>query len=158
MSYSGRAKTLPISQWLDEAIENALPVFIYFENYGILDSAVYLPRFLEDLKKNPDDPRIRTINAMFKHVQLTAAEIEDLGEEQTALRRAAGQSVTQAMIRREQKRKEIANCEAEFGVARHLKKVQKMVRTTEKNTRSSIRQTDNISAYGYRMIEGPMLI
>ena len=103
----GRAKTLPISQRLNEAIENALPVFIYFENYGILDSAVYLPRFLEDLKKNPDDPRIRTINAMFKHVRLTAAEIEALGKEQTALRRAAGQSVTQAMIRRERERKEL---------------------------------------------------
>ena len=103
----GRAKTLPISQRLNEAIENALPVFIYFENYGILDSAVYLPRFLEDLKKNPDDPRIRTINAMFKHVRLTAAEIEALGKEQTAVRRAAGQPVTLAMVQRERDRKEL---------------------------------------------------
>lgn len=37
------AETLPIPQQLDAAIEEALPVFIYFENYGILDSAVYLP-------------------------------------------------------------------------------------------------------------------
>ena len=151
----GRAKTLPISQWLDEAIENALPVFIYFENYGILDSAVYLPRFLEDLKKNPDDPRIRTINAMFKHVQLTAAEIEDLGEEQTALRRAAGQSVTQAMIRREQKRKELRTVKLNSASLDISRKFRKWFGQQRKH---KIRQTDNISAYGYRMIEGPMLI
>jgi hypothetical protein len=60
----------PIPDRLDAAIEDALPVFIYFDNYGILDSAVHLPRFLEDLKRLPDEPRIRTINAMFKHVKL----------------------------------------------------------------------------------------
>ena len=54
-------------------------MFIYFENYGILDSAVYLPRFLENLAAEPKEPRVRTINAMFKHVQLTAQEISDLG-------------------------------------------------------------------------------
>ena len=60
-----RAKTAPLLPQLDEAIESELPVFIYFENYGILDSAVYLPRFLEDLERLPDEARIRTINAMF---------------------------------------------------------------------------------------------
>ena len=37
-----RAQTTPLSQQIDEAVEVALPVFIYFENYGVLDSAVYL--------------------------------------------------------------------------------------------------------------------
>ena len=66
-------------------------MFIYFENYGILDSAVYLPRFLEDLATGPEEARVRTINAMFKHVQLTAQEVADLGKEDAATAKIAGQ-------------------------------------------------------------------
>ncbi|MYA07535.1 MAG: AAA family ATPase [Holophagales bacterium] len=101
------AKRTPLSQRLDEAVEAALPVFIYFENYGILDSAVYLPRFLQDLASRPENPRVRTINAMFKHVELTAQEISDLGREEVAEARAAGQPLTGEMIARDQQRKEL---------------------------------------------------
>ena len=97
----------PIPDRLDAAIEAALPVFIYFDNYGILDSAVHLPRFLEDLKRSPDEPRIRTINAMFKHVKLTADDIQNLGREEVAEAKQAGQSVTDDMIQRDQERKEL---------------------------------------------------
>ncbi len=76
----GRANTKTVLEQLNEAIEDELPVFIYFENYGILDSAVYLPRFLEDLATDPENPRIRTINAIFKHGKLDAAEIAALGQ------------------------------------------------------------------------------
>lgn len=103
----GRATTVPIPQQLDKAIESELPVFIYFENYGILDSAVYLPRFLEDLQAGPDEPRARTINAMFKHVQLTAKEISDLGREEAEEAKVAGQPGTPEMIARDQERKEL---------------------------------------------------
>lgn len=101
------AKSVPLSQQLDEAVEAALPVFIYFENYGILDSAVYLPRFLEDLASRPEDTRVRTINAMFKHVELPAQEIADLGREEAAEARATGQQLTGEMIARDQQRKEL---------------------------------------------------
>ena len=76
----GRATAVPVLSQLDKVIEGELPVFIYFENYGILDSAVYLPRFLEDRATDPENPRIRTINAMFKHGKLDAAEIAELGK------------------------------------------------------------------------------
>ena len=60
-----------------------LPIFIYFENYGILDSAIWLSRFLRDRdEKRADgvmDPRIRTINAMFKQVNVIPDEIVSLG-------------------------------------------------------------------------------
>ena len=105
----GRAETVPIPQQLDEAIEGELPVFIYFENYGILDSAVYLPRFLEDLAARPEEPRVRTINAMFKHVKLPAQEISDLGREEAAEAKAAGQPVTPEIVLRDQERKELRN-------------------------------------------------
>ena len=102
-----RAKTAPLLPQLDEAIESELPVFIYFENYGILDSAVYLPRFLEDLERLPDEARIRTINAMFKHVGLDAQDLAELGQEEAAEARQAKQKVTPAMIKSDQERKEL---------------------------------------------------
>ena len=102
-----RAKAVPLRPQLDEAIEGALPVFIYFENYGILDSAVYLPRFLEDLQRSPNEARIRTVNAMFKHVGLDAADIAELGREEATEARQAGENVTPAIIKRDQNRKEL---------------------------------------------------
>ena len=73
---------------LEEEIKLHLPVFIYFENYGILDSAVYLPHFIDDLARVPDDPTIRTIQAMFKHVGVSAQEIMNwAGKRQRRLRR-----------------------------------------------------------------------
>ena len=104
-----RAQTAPLSQQIDEAVKAVLPVFIYFENYGILDSAVYLPRFLEDYGATPDDPRVRTINAMFKHVQLEASEIADLGREEAQELRMQRQSVTDEIIQRDRARKDLRN-------------------------------------------------
>jgi len=103
------AEGLPLPQQLDEAVEAELPVFIYFENYGILDSAVYLPRFLEDLASEPEEARVRTINAMFKHVELSAQEVSDLGREEAGELKAAGQPVTAEVIARDQQRKELRN-------------------------------------------------
>jgi predicted ATPase len=88
-------------------IEKYLPVFIYFENYGMLDSAIYLPRFLEDLQRAPDDPRVRTVNAMFKHVSLTAQEISELGREQAQHARAQNQQPSPDIIAKDQERKEV---------------------------------------------------
>ena len=102
-----RAQTAPLSQQIDEAVEAELPVFIYFENYGILDSAVYLPRFLEDRGATPDDPRVRTINAMFNHVRLDASEIADLGREEAQEARTQDQPITTEIIQRDQERKEL---------------------------------------------------
>ncbi|MDE2981409.1 MAG: AAA family ATPase [Gemmatimonadota bacterium] len=103
------AEDLSVPQQLDEAVKAELPVFIYFENYGILDSAVYLPRFLEDLASEPEETRVRTINAMFKHVELSAQEISDLGREEASEARAMGQEVTAEVIARDQRRKELRN-------------------------------------------------
>jgi energy-coupling factor transporter ATP-binding protein EcfA2 len=49
-----QAKASPISLRLDEAVQKVLPIFIYFENYGVLDSAIYLPRFMEDAPQDCD--------------------------------------------------------------------------------------------------------
>ncbi|MHB8726428.1 MAG: AAA family ATPase [Casimicrobiaceae bacterium] len=100
------AKRPPVKNQVAPIIIKSLPVFIYFENYGILDSAIYLPRFLEDLQREPTNPRTRTINAMFKHVALTAQEIEQLGHEQSAQARFQNQKPTAEMIAKDQENKE----------------------------------------------------
>lgn len=102
-----RAKAASVSQQLNEAIDRELPVFIYFENYGILNSAVYLPWFLKELEREPGEPRVRTINAMFKHVRRTAQEISDLGREEAKEAETEGRQVTSEMIRKDQERKEL---------------------------------------------------
>lgn len=100
------AQKAPADDQAVQVIEPRLPVFIYFENYGILDSAIYLPRFLQDLSRIPNDPRIRTVNAMFKHVGLTAQEIAELGRERAQQARAQNQEPTSEMIAKDQENKE----------------------------------------------------
>ncbi len=100
------AKKAPDADQVADFIKARLPVFIYFENYGILDSAIYLPRFLEDLTNASNNPRIRTVNAMFKHVGLTAQEIAELGREQAQQERAQNRQPTAEMIAQDQQRKE----------------------------------------------------
>ena len=75
------AREGPVIDQINEKIKHNLPVLIYFENYGILDSAIWLPRFIEDLDRDPNDSRVRTINAMFKYVGLNSKEITALGED-----------------------------------------------------------------------------
>lgn len=57
---AGQATAQSIGEQIEIELRKRLPVFIYFDNYGILDSAVYLPRFIEDLARDPTNPRVRT--------------------------------------------------------------------------------------------------
>ncbi|WP_429462051.1 ATP-dependent nuclease [Paraburkholderia sp. JPY465] len=101
------AKEEPIRAQIDALVKAKLPVLIYFENYGALDSAIYLPRFIEDLRRNPDQPKVRTINAMFRHVSLDAAEIAALGfENESENMRRQGQLPSDDLIAKEQRSKE----------------------------------------------------
>jgi len=99
------AKIEPPIDQAEAYIIEQMPVFIYFENYGILDSAIYLPHFLRDEKAAPS-PRTRTIHAMFQHVNLSAEEIAGLGREEADKLRHAGQAVTETAIQSDMKRLE----------------------------------------------------
>jgi predicted ATPase len=100
------AKAGPVIDRVNELIKARLPVLIYFENYGILDSAIWLPRFLEDQKRTPTDARVRTIGAMFRHVGLDPKEIAELGNEEAQNQRRQGQPPPPEMIAKDQRRKE----------------------------------------------------
>ncbi|MDH3287830.1 MAG: ATP-binding protein [Betaproteobacteria bacterium] len=101
------AGSKPPKEQLWEEIAKALPVFIYFDNYGMLDSAIDLTRFLEDLKTRPNNPKVRTIRAMFKHVKLSEAEIQRLGRTRAEIARLSNQPVTDEMLAEERQRKEL---------------------------------------------------
>ncbi len=100
------AKKPSVIDQINEKITHALPVLIYFENYGILDSAIWLPRFLEDLRRDPKNSRVRTISAMFKHVGLDPKEIAELGDGQARRIREQGSEPTPKQIAVDQQRME----------------------------------------------------
>jgi energy-coupling factor transporter ATP-binding protein EcfA2 len=88
----------PLEDQLCEIVEAQLPVFIYFENYGILDSAIWLPRFIEDLKNRPNDPKVRTIRAMFRHVRLDPSQVAELGSGGAERERHSGNQPSEEAI------------------------------------------------------------
>lgn len=100
------AKLGSVLTGVNEIVEDHLPVLIYFENYGILDSAIWLPRFLEDRKRSPTEARIRTIDAMFRHVGLNVEEITKLGSQEAEKIRNSGHQPTNDVLADDQRRKE----------------------------------------------------
>ena len=62
----------------DPVITKNLPVFVYFDRYDILDSAIHIDEFIEKFKKDPDDQRTRITKCLFEHVGLDIEKIRDL--------------------------------------------------------------------------------
>lgn len=67
---------------LDEVLE-ALPTFVYYSNYGNLDSEIYLPHVVQNLKRedlgSKEAAKARTLRVLFKFVGLSPEEILELG-------------------------------------------------------------------------------
>jgi len=60
-------------QELDEAekwITKNMPQFLYFDKYDVIDSAIHIGNFVQQLKQDPNNPRLRTTNCLFDHVGL----------------------------------------------------------------------------------------
>jgi len=65
-----------------------LPKFVYYSNYGNLDSEIYLPHVVENLRRtdlgSKEEAKARTLRVLFKFVQLEPQEVLDLGKEADA--------------------------------------------------------------------------
>ena len=65
----------------------SIPPFVYYSQYGNLDSEIYLPHVLENLQRDDlgvkDESRARTLKVLFEFVQLSPQEILRLGQETT---------------------------------------------------------------------------
>lgn len=68
-----------------EWILNRVPVFIYYSNYGNLDSEIYLPQVVQNLARTDlgarEAAKARTLRILFKFVGLEPTEILELGQE-----------------------------------------------------------------------------
>lgn len=61
-----------------EWITSHIPKFVYFDRYDVLDSAVHLPTFIQQIKTTPTAPRVRSTKALFQHVGLEVDKLLQL--------------------------------------------------------------------------------
>ncbi len=59
-----------------------LPKFVYFDRYDVLETAVHIPTFVQQLSSDPNGPRVRTTNCLFAHVGLDPRRLASLGRYQ----------------------------------------------------------------------------
>ncbi|MBP1157667.1 MULTISPECIES: AAA family ATPase [unclassified Paenibacillus] len=75
-----------------------LPSFVYYSNYGNLDSEIYLPHVIDNLKRSDlsgsIEAKVRTLRVLFEFVGLDPQEILELGKDPEPIRDAYG-NVTQ---------------------------------------------------------------
>lgn len=61
-------------------VQGHLPKFVYFDRYDILDSAIHIPTFLQELQDQRREPRHRVTLCLFKHVGLDLHNMLALGD------------------------------------------------------------------------------
>ncbi|MDB6016528.1 MAG: putative ATP-dependent family endonuclease [Pedosphaera sp.] len=63
----------------------AMPSFVYYSNYGNLDSEIYLPHVIENLERAglgaKEEAKTRTLKVLFEFVKLEPQEILELGRD-----------------------------------------------------------------------------
>lgn len=84
ISECGKPK-LAQTDTITEYICKHMPKYVYYSNYGNLDSQIYLPQVLQNIERTDlgekDAAKARTLKTLFKFVQLDPKEITDLGTE-----------------------------------------------------------------------------
>lgn len=67
-------------------ISQSLPKFVYYSNYGNLDSEIFLPHVIDNMERQDLSPamkaKTRTLKVLFDFVDLDPVEILKLGEEE----------------------------------------------------------------------------
>ncbi len=78
-------KQVEVTEEQSELFQKFLPKFVYYANYGNLDSEIYLPHVIQDLKRKDTSTnkqaKIRTLKVLFDFVGLKPEEILQLGQE-----------------------------------------------------------------------------
>lgn len=79
------AEPINSTEEIRKKVLKQLPKFVYYSDYGNLDSEIFLPRVIEDLER--DDltesarAKVRTLDVLFKYVGLSPTEIYELGND-----------------------------------------------------------------------------
>lgn len=70
-----------------EHLRTSMPKYVYYSNYGNLDSQIYLPHVVDNLNRSglgeKETARARTLKTLFKYVNLDPQEIRQMGDENT---------------------------------------------------------------------------
>jgi predicted ATPase len=77
-----RAESLEKLDKARQWVEQNLPKFVYFDRYDVIDSAVHLPTFAQQLNQTPPPPKVRTTRCLFEHVGLDVQRLASLGQHQ----------------------------------------------------------------------------
>ncbi|QJW89870.1 AAA family ATPase [Spirosoma taeanense] len=78
-------KPIETTKEIRERVIREIPKFVYYSDYGNLDSEIFLPRVIEDFER--DDlsesarAKARTLDVLFKYVKLSPKEIYELGND-----------------------------------------------------------------------------
>ena len=86
-SFAG--KSITTTEEVRNFVFGKIPKFVYYSDYGNLDSEIYLPRVIEDLKRTDltesARAKARTLDVLFQYVKLSAEEIYELGNDRKVI-------------------------------------------------------------------------
>ncbi len=89
-------------------VKDHLPTFVYYSTYGNLDSEIYLPHVIDNLKRTDlsgkDEARARTLRVLFGFVRLKPEEILELGQDWDEQKGKANESQIQAFAEKKKER------------------------------------------------------
>src|SRR6266566_6305972 len=73
------------NQEVQNIVLSHLPSFVYYSTYGNLDSEIYLPHVIDNLKRSDlgshEQAKVRTLKVLFEFVKLNPQEILELGRD-----------------------------------------------------------------------------
>jgi ABC-type multidrug transport system ATPase subunit len=88
-------------------VVKSMPKFVYYSNYGNLDSEIYLPHVIENLGRtdlgSKEEAKTRTLKVLFEFVKLKPQEIQELGKD---LQRTNGRPNDEQVASTAEKKKE----------------------------------------------------
>lgn len=78
-------ETFVLVDGVTEYIASHMPKYVYYSNYGNLDSQIFLPQVLQNMNKTDlgvkEAAKARTLKTLFKYVNLDPKEITEMGTE-----------------------------------------------------------------------------
>lgn len=83
------AKPITTTSEIRQKVLQSIPKFVYYSDYGNLDSEIFLPRVIEDLERSDLSEsaraKVRTLDVLFKYVGLSPQEIYELGNDRKVI-------------------------------------------------------------------------
>ena len=80
---------IELSQDQIDSILEEIPKFVYYSDYGNLDSEIFLPRVIEDFERTDlgetARAKVRTLQVLFKYLKLSPNEIFELGNDREVI-------------------------------------------------------------------------